>query len=117
MKTRGYSARNAERPPSPRSWARPRSLGGAVAAGLVSVLDRDDRQSSETVVVSVPVATETIDGTTSQVAPVLGNRFDPAAIYAARAGVVTIYAEISGSQSQGSGFVVDETRTVSPTRT
>jgi S1-C subfamily serine protease len=88
-------------------------LGGVVAAGLGSVLDRDDRVSSETVVVSVPAATETIDGTTSQVAPVLGNRFDPAAIYAARAGgVVTIYAEIAGSQSQGSGFVVDEAGTI-----
>ena len=36
-------------------------LGGAVAAGLVSVLDCDDRQETETVVVSVPVATGAIE--------------------------------------------------------
>jgi S1-C subfamily serine protease len=48
-------------------------------------------------------------------APRLGNGFDPAAIYAARAdGVVTIYAsfEAAGGTSQGSGFAVDEEGTI-----
>jgi S1-C subfamily serine protease len=42
--------------------------------------------------------------------PLLGNGFDPAAIYARRsAGVVTIYSYFaSGQRSQGSGFVVSD---------
>ena len=44
----------------------------------------------------------------------LGNRFDPAAIYARRAaGVVTLYADLgSEGQAQGSGFVVDGKGTI-----
>ena len=47
-------------------------------------------------------------------APLLGNRFDPAAIYARRAaGVVTLYADLgSEGQAQGSGFVVDGKGTI-----
>ena len=46
--------------------------------------------------------------------PALGNRFDPAAIYAHRApGVVTLYADLGADgQSQGSGFVVDAKGTI-----
>jgi S1-C subfamily serine protease len=52
------------------------------------------------------------DGTVAPVArPLVGNRFEPARIYAARsAGVVTVYAfydsDSGASASQGSGFVV-----------
>ena len=47
---------------------------------------------------------------TSAAAPLLGNGFDPARIYASRsAGVVTIYSLFDGGQrSQGSGFVVSD---------
>jgi S1-C subfamily serine protease len=42
--------------------------------------------------------------------PVLGNNFDPSALYVARSpGVVTIYAEFGSSEAQGSGFVVTRT--------
>ena len=46
--------------------------------------------------------------------PELGNRFDPAAIYARRApGVVTLYADLGADgESQGSGFVVDAKGTI-----
>jgi S1-C subfamily serine protease len=47
---------------------------------------------------------------TSAAAPLLGNGFDPARIYASRsAGVVTIYSSFAdGQRSQGSGFVVSD---------
>jgi 2-alkenal reductase len=42
--------------------------------------------------------------------PVLGNGFDPSALYVARSGgVVTIYAELGSTEAQGSGFVVTRT--------
>ena len=42
--------------------------------------------------------------------PLLGNRFDPARIYASRSeGVVTIYSYFpNGQRAQGSGFIVSE---------
>ena len=67
--------------------------------------------------VSVPVATETIDGTTSQAAPVLGNRFDPAAIYAARAGRGDDLRGDRPAANRKDRLAVDETGTISPTRT
>ena len=50
----------------------------------------------------------------STAVPALGNRFDPAAIYARRApGVVTLYADLGADgQAQGSGFVVDAKGTI-----
>jgi S1-C subfamily serine protease len=42
--------------------------------------------------------------------PLLGNGFDPSALYVARSpGVVTIYAEFGSTEAQGSGFVVTRT--------
>jgi S1-C subfamily serine protease len=90
-------------------------LGGAVALVLGEVTGVTGDESS-TVYVSVPAsgAASTVPGGTGA-GPRLGNGFDPAAIYAARAdGVVTIYAsfEGDGGTSQGSGFAVDEEGTI-----
>jgi S1-C subfamily serine protease len=70
--------------------------------------------ATETVVVDRREAPSAAGDTSPPARPLLGNGFDPAAIYSARArGVVTIYAEIPGSgESQGSGFVVDDAGTV-----
>lgn len=82
--------------------------GGALALGLgvagVGVQDR-----TVTVVASqTPAITAAVPAATI---PARG--FDAAAIYAARApGVVTLYAEFDGSESQGSGFVVDARGTI-----
>jgi 2-alkenal reductase len=89
-------------------------LGGAVAVVLTDALGVGGSPSTETVVVSVPSAQGGSGDTAIRVPPILGNAFDPAAIYAARAGgVVTIYADLGGSgTSQGSGFVVDDEGTI-----
>lgn len=62
-----------------------------------------------TVVVST-VATEKGTNVSDPAAPLLGNGFDPARIYASRsAGVVTIYSYFDdGQRSQGSGFIVSD---------
>jgi S1-C subfamily serine protease len=64
----------------------------------------EDAASVRTVVLSTE--SETAGGGTA--APLAGNRFDPARIFArATPGVVTIYASFaSGERAQGSGFVV-----------
>lgn len=69
--------------------------------------------SGETRTVVVP-GTAVTTGLRPAAVPALGNRFDPAAIYAARApGVVTLYADLGADgQSQGSGFVVDAAGTI-----
>jgi S1-C subfamily serine protease len=90
-------------------------LGGAMALVLGELTGVTDDDSS-TVYVSVPASTTAgaVPGGTG-VSPRLGNGFDPAAIYAARAdGVVTIYASFEGvgGTSQGSGFAVDEGGTI-----
>jgi 2-alkenal reductase len=87
-------------------------LGGAAAVALSQLAGVGDDEGSRTVYVSVPVAAATGGGTS--VPPELGNRFDPASIYALRAGgVVTIYSELDGDRSsQGSGFVVDDDGTI-----
>jgi 2-alkenal reductase len=89
-------------------------LGGVVAVALAGVVGVADESATETVVISVPPAQSGTGETAARVPPQLGNGFDPAAIYAARAGgVVTIYAELGGSgTSQGSGFVVDDEGTI-----
>ena len=59
---------------------------------------------------TVVVSTATDDATAATAAPLIGNRFDPAAIYARTSpGVVTIDAVFGQSErAQGSGFVVSE---------
>jgi S1-C subfamily serine protease len=89
-------------------------LGGLVAVGLADRAGLADGGSTDTVFVSgsgaaLPVEREV---TETSARPLLGNRFDPAAIYRARtAGVVTIYAYFddrpaSEHAAQGSGFVI-----------
>jgi S1-C subfamily serine protease len=89
-------------------------LGGAVAVVLADAIGVGGDRTTETVVVAPPVTQGSAGETATRVPPVLGNGFDPAAIYAARAsGVVTIYADIGGTgTSQGSGFVVDDGGTI-----
>ena len=55
-------------------------------------------------------AGDTTDTTAGTATPLVGNRFDPAAIYQRTSpGVVTIYAIFAGGErSQGSGFIVSE---------
>jgi 2-alkenal reductase len=82
--------------------------GAAVALGHVTGL----ADGGTTTVVVQPAAAGT--DTPAAAVPALGNRFDPAAIYARRAaGVVTLYADLGpDGQAQGSGFVVDGKGTI-----
>ena len=70
-------------------------------------IDDDGSPSGATVVVEAP---EDDAGRVDAAAPLVGDRFEPARIYAqATPGVVTIYALFDGgARSQGSGFVVSE---------
>jgi S1-C subfamily serine protease len=88
------------------------ALGAAVALAVAGI--SGNLGAAETVVVERSPGTPTTPAASGSVRPLLGNGFDPAAIYAARAdGVVTLYAEIPGTgRSQGSGFVVDDEGTV-----
>jgi S1-C subfamily serine protease len=87
-------------------------LAGAVGAVLLGSAVGLTDGSSETVVVPVETSTGATSAATDP--PLLGNGFDPAAIYAARSpGVVTIYSSFGGTgTSQGSGFVVDHKGTI-----
>ena len=88
----------------------------AVAAALIALgvgagsgwFDGSDRT------VVVPEAASSAGGRASPVRaakPVVGNGFDPAALYARRSpGVVTLYAEFGSSEAQGSGFVVTRSK-------
>jgi len=80
-------------------------LGAGLALALGSLVGVSD--GSTTTVLVQRTVTEADAGATA--IPALGNRFDPAAIYAHRAPcVVTRYADLGADgQSQGSGFVVD----------
>ena len=89
------------------------ALGVAVALGIAHQAGWLEGSRSETVVVSSPSPAEpapepAVRPTTAK--PLLGNGFDPAAIYTARSpGVVTIFAEFGGGvRAQGSGFVVSD---------
>jgi 2-alkenal reductase len=90
-------------------------LGGAVAAVLADRIGLADG-STETVFVSGGSAAQPIQGRLPQTdaKPVLGNGFDPAAIYRSRsAGVVTVYSyfdnrPVGEHAAQGSGFVVSK---------
>ena len=85
-------------------------LGAGVALALGSLIGATDGSTTTVVVQS----TLTEADAPSAAVPALGNRFDPAAIYARRApGVVTLYADLGADgQSQGSGFVVDAKGTI-----
>ena len=87
-------------------------LGGVSALVLGAVTGLADAEST-TVLVSRPGAAP-VDTQRATAPPVLGNSFDPAAIYARRApGVVTLYADLGADgNSQGSGFVVDGKGTI-----
>ena len=65
---------------------------------------------TRTVVVPTVVADTGSGGAGPAAAPLAGNGFDPARIYASRSkGVVTIYSFFAnGNRSQGSGFIVSE---------
>jgi 2-alkenal reductase len=84
-------------------------LGAAVvlvvgsAAGWIG----EDGGVRTVVLPTVPTKTE---GSAPTAAPLVGNGFDPARIYASRSeGVVTIYSYFSnGQRAQGSGFIVSE---------
>ncbi len=91
------------------------ALGIGAAAGWIG--------GGETVVLQDAGAPATAAGgepASSGARPLVGNGFDPAAIYESRAdGVVTIYALFpghdqgdAGAQAQGSGFVVDDEGTI-----
>jgi S1-C subfamily serine protease len=90
------------------------ALGAAVAIAVTAAGGLLDRSETRTVVVQRGVSGTTVPDREAPVRPLLGNGFDPAAIYAARAsGVVTIYAEVpGGGRAQGSGFVVDDHGTI-----
>jgi S1-C subfamily serine protease len=63
--------------------------------------------STRTVVVPEAVPAPRPETAVRNAGPVLGNGFDPAALYRLRSpGVVTVYAEFGFTEAQGSGFVV-----------
>jgi S1-C subfamily serine protease len=84
------------------------ALVGAVTAGAL-VLAVADGGRTTTIVTEAALPATGVPAATA--VPVLGNRFDPAALYASRSpGVVTVYADLGpDGGSQGSGFVVDRT--------
>ena len=86
------------------------ALGAAAVLVIGSAAGWVGHGATRTVVVPT-VATESgTSGAGSAAAPLLGNGFNPARIYASRSqGVVTIYSYFAdGQRSQGSGFVVSE---------
>jgi S1-C subfamily serine protease len=87
-------------------------LGAAavlVVAGAAGWLDDDDRGTG-TVVVSTVAVQPGASSSGPAAAPLLGNGFEPARIYASRSqGVVTIYSFFpDGQRSQGSGFLASD---------
>jgi 2-alkenal reductase len=100
------------RPSNPAVLALAAAVVGGVVALLVGMAVGVVGSGDETTVFAptVPLGSTV----TPSAAPLRGTAFDPAAIYARRAGgVVTIYAlSGSGSVSQGSGFLVDGTGTI-----
>jgi 2-alkenal reductase len=85
-------------------------LGAAAVLVVGKATGLLDENKTETIFVPAETPDLGIDGTAAPAArPLIGNRFEPARIYAARsAGVVTVYAfyDSGESPSQGSGFVV-----------
>jgi 2-alkenal reductase len=81
----------------------------ALVGGAVSLLVSETLSGDTVTTVLLPTQTETAPATVASAArPLIGKRFDPAAIYAIRSpGVVTIYADLGADgATQGSGFVV-----------
>lgn len=88
----------------------------AAAVGAIAVLlvgkaagwIDDDVAPTQTIVLPSAASPETGAASGGTASPLVGNSFDPAAIYARTSpGVVTIYAIFDGgARSQGSGFVV-----------
>ncbi len=89
------------------------ALGAGVTLGFAALVGAFEDEPSGALIETVTTTEPTADAD-PQARPLVGNGFDPAAIYAARSpGVVTIYADIPGSgRSQGSGFVVDGEGTI-----
>ena len=91
-------------------------LGGLFAVFVADRSGRDDAASTDTVFVSGAGAALPVERTLpeSSAKPLLGNGFDPAAIYRARgAGVLTVYAYFEDRPpgehaAQGSGFVISK---------
>ena len=90
-------------------------VGGVVAAILADRTGLADGGATDTVFVSGGSVAQPIEGQLPRTdKPVLGNGFDPAAIYRSRnAGVVTVYSYFDNRPAgdhaaQGSGFVVSE---------
>lgn len=84
------------------------------AAGVLAGVLVADRTGLVEGVTTVSVAAPPVTTAAPDATPASETAFDPAAIYADRAGgVVTIYADLgSDGQSQGSGFVVDAKGTI-----
>ncbi|HJU47946.1 MAG TPA: trypsin-like peptidase domain-containing protein, partial [Gaiellaceae bacterium] len=93
------------------------AVGAALLGGVAALLLGDATGLTDgdtTTIVAPATETTTSSGPPATAPPLLGNGFNPAAIYAARsAGVVTIYTSFDGGQNaQGSGFVVDGKGTI-----
>jgi S1-C subfamily serine protease len=84
-------------------------LGAAAVLVIGSLAGWLDGDSGVRTVV-VPTVQAESGAASPSAAPLLGNGFDPARIYANRSeGVVTIYSFFpNGQRAQGSGFVVSE---------
>jgi 2-alkenal reductase len=96
---------------------RPAALGALLAAGgagvalaVAAAAGWVGAKSSRTIVIEKTLsqpAAATLPAVAPTARPLLGNGFEPAAIYASRSpGVVTIYSYFGGHAAQGSGFVV-----------
>ena len=85
------------------------SLGAVMVLAVGSATGRIGGETGVRTIV-VPTAPAEPGGSAPTAAPLLGNGFDPARIYASRSeGVVTIYSYFpNGQRAQGSGFVVSE---------
>ncbi len=87
------------------------ALGAAMVLVVGSLAGWVDSDGTEVRTVVVPtLAAGSSGGPEGTAAPLPGNSFDPAQIYASRSdGVVTLYASFAGGErAQGSGFVVSE---------
>ena len=82
---------------------------GVLVLGKATGWIDGDAEPARTVVLPASAAAETGPRATTAT-PLVGNRFDPAAIYArTSSGVVTIYSLFGGGErAQGSGFVVSD---------
>ena len=87
------------------------ALGGAGAAlGIGAAAGWVGARSTKTIVIEKTLpqpAAASVPALSPRAKPLLGNGFDPAAIYVRRSpGVVTIFSYFGGRAAQGSGFVV-----------